>query len=262
MNQRAALLSVDRGSTGSDHELNGSGPSDSVTNRAPAAWGMGKRARTWVKRSLPSALLVAFQMAAQLRSASKSPWQRLGSVMRAWRRAGKKPMLPDKIARVLFVCHGNIMRSPVAEAMLQRELPKLGAGSLKVSSAGLHAVAGRSADPRALTVSREFGVSLVQHRAQSLTASLVDTTDLVVVMDTANAAEFLLLYPREKAKLFFLRQFSRQNPKGRDIPDPYPGDEDDMRRCCGVIEDCVAGLADKLAGQAKRSESFMTGYGN
>jgi protein-tyrosine phosphatase len=267
MMQRSTLFRMEAGSTGSDHELNGSRASDAVRHRAPletAAWGRGKRARTWVKRLLPSALLLAFQTAAQLRSASKSSYQRLGSVVRAWRRAGKKPMLPDKIARVLFVCHGNIMRSPVAEAMLKRELFKLGVASLKVSSAGLHAVAGRSADPRALSVSREFGVSLVQHRSQLLTARLVDASDLVLVMDIVNAAEFLLLYPRAKAKLFLLRQFSRHNQEqGRDIPDPYPGDDEDMRGCCRMLEDCVAGLANGLAAeQGKAGESFITGYGN
>jgi protein-tyrosine phosphatase len=216
-----------------------------------------KRAEILVKWLLPPTALAGLRVVAELRSVSNSRYKRLGSVVRAWRRGGKRPVLRPRVRRVVFVCHGNIMRSPVAEAMLKRELEKQGAKGLGVISAGLHAIDGRTADPRALSVAPEFGVSLVQHRAQLLTLSLVDSSDLIVVMDMGNAAEFLLRYPHSSEKLFLLRQFSAHNRgNDRDIPDPYPGDEEDMRRCCGMLRECVEGLgAELLAGQTKPASS-------
>jgi protein-tyrosine phosphatase len=145
------------------------------------------------------------------------------------------------------------MRSPVAEALLKRELEKHGSTSMTVSSAGMHAICGRGADPRAQTVAPEFGISVTAHQAQVVTQALVDSSDLLVVMDIQNAAEFLLRYPQASRKLFMLRQFSEHNRgPGRDIPDPYPGDEEFMRQCCGMLRECVDGLSAQLrAGQKK-----------
>ncbi len=140
------------------------------------------------------------------------------------------------------------MRSPVSEAMLRSQLEQRGLGNVKIASAGMHAIAGRSADPRAQIVAPEFGVSVNAHRAQLLTQQLVDSNDLVIVMDIQNAAEFLMRFPHDGDKLFMLRQFSEQNrAAGRDIPDPYPGDENYMRQCCGTLQECIEGLAVELA---------------
>jgi protein-tyrosine phosphatase len=145
------------------------------------------------------------------------------------------------------------MRSPTAEAMLRTALAKQGITNLTVISAGLHAIDGRSADPRAQTVAPEFCISLRGHSAQLLTERLINSSDLVIVMDIQNAAEFLLHYPRASDKLFMLRQFSDQSRgPGKEIPDPYPGNEGDMRRCCVMLRDCVEGLTELLAGQSKR----------
>jgi protein-tyrosine phosphatase len=211
-----------------------------------------KRLQGVVKRILPSTLVVAMRVVAELRPVSHSLIKRIGSVASAWRRAGEKPVLPSQAKNVVFICHGNIMRSPVAEAMLQRELEKH-SSNVMVSSAGMHAINGRGADPRAQTVAPEFGVSVSGHQAQVVTQTLVDSSDLLVVMDIQNAAEFLLRYPQASKKLFMLRQFSEHNRgPGRDIPDPYPGDEEFMRQCCGMLRECVDGLSAQLrAGQKK-----------
>jgi protein-tyrosine phosphatase len=149
------------------------------------------------------------------------------------------------------------MRSPVAEAMLKRELAKHGPVNVTVSSAGMHAINGRGADPRAQTVAPEFGVSVSGHWAQVVTQSLVDSSDLLVVMDIQNAAEFLLRYPRASNRLFVLRQFSEQSRgAGRDIPDPYPGDEEVMRQCCGMLRECIDGLTAQLCARQKKAASF------
>lgn len=245
-------------STGADIECDAekspvaAGPGDG----ARSSRGLHKALKTLVKRLLPASMLTKLRIAEQLKTVSNSRRQRLESVIRASRRGARKPALRPPVASVVFVCHGNIMRSPVAEAMLKRELQKRGEANLVVVSAGLHAIAGRSADPRSLKIAPEFGISVIEHRAQPLTLPLVDTSDLVVVMDTENAAEFLLRFPRSSEKLFFLRHFSaHQEGGGCDIPDPYPGNEQDMRRCCAVLSECVGELATQLMALRKNSVS-------
>jgi len=220
---------------------------------APSQSGFRKRLQALSKRLLPSASLSAVRVVAELRPVTSSCIKRTQSVVRAWWRAGQKPVLGSRVKRVVFVCHGNIMRSPVAEAMLRRELEKNGVTNVIVSSAGMRAIDGRNADPRAQTVAPEFGISVSQHKAQPVTQSLVDSSDLVIVMDIQNAAEFLLRYPRASEKLFMLRQFSeRSRGAGRDIPDPYPGDEEYMRHCCGMLRECVEGLIAELLASPKK----------
>ena len=201
-----------------------------------------------LKRFLPPTAVAWLRVSAELRRVTNSRYKRLDGVMRASRRAGKAPILPARIESVVFVCHGNIMRSPVSEAMLRQSLEKQGISGVRVSSAGMQAIIGRSADPRSLTVAPEFGVSVAQHRAQPLTEALVNSSDLVVVMDLQNGAEFLLRFPNASEKLFFLRQFSAQRDKRHcDIPDPYPGDEQHMRNCCYVLQECTEKLAAEIA---------------
>ena len=214
-----------------------------------------KRLQAVIKRLLPANVFVGLRVVAELKPVSGSRYRGLGSVVRAWKRAGQKPVFGSQVTSVVFVCHGNIMRSPAAEGMLKRELDRQGGPKLKVSSAGLHAIDGRCADPRAQTVAPEFGISVDDHCAQLLTRTLIDASDLVIVMDIQNSAEFLLRYPQASEKLFMLRQFSDQSRgSGKDIPDPYPGNEEDMRRCCVMLRECVEGLtAELIAAQNSNS---------
>jgi protein-tyrosine phosphatase len=216
-----------------------------VTDSVPGS--IQKRLQNLLKCLLPSTIWTGLRVTAELKPVSPSSYRRLRAVASAWRTAGKKPVLPREINSVIFVCHGNIMRSPVSEAMFRNELEKRGVTNVNVASAGMHAVNGRSADLRAQKVAPEFGVTVNQHQAQLLSQNLVDAYDLVIVMDIQNAAEFLIRHPRAGGKLFMLRQFSqRSRGAGLDIPDPYPGDEDYMRQCCGMLRECIAALADEF----------------
>lgn len=207
-----------------------------------------QRMQKLIKHVLPASLWSGLRVAAELKPVCASRYRRARAVASAWRRAGRKPVLPPRIKSLVFVCHGNIMRSPVSEAILKKQLEERGIANVNVASAGMHALNGRSADPRSLKVAPEFGVTVSQHRAQLLTQALIDAYDLVIVMDIQNAAEFLIRYPDAGGKLFMLRQFSEQSRgAGRDIPDPYPGDEDYMRQCCRMLNECIAGLTDELA---------------
>lgn len=147
----------------------------------------------------------------------------------------------------LFVCYGNLMRSPMAEAMLKHVLAERGVNGIAVRSAGVHAVSGREAHPWALTVSRELHIPLDQHRAQPLTPQLVSSSDAIFVMDFENLAELETLYPNARAKTSLLSAYADGKQRGREIADPYFENIEGTRRCYALLRTCIDHLADEIA---------------
>jgi protein-tyrosine-phosphatase len=88
--------------------------------------------------------------------------------------------------RILFLCTGNICRSPMAEAIARAELAA-GRNGIEVASAGIAALEGWSATSEAIAVAAEHGLSLAGHRARQLTPELVAATDVVVGMQREHA---------------------------------------------------------------------------
>jgi protein-tyrosine phosphatase len=151
---------------------------------------------------------------------------------------------PEGARALLFLCYGNIMRSPMAAALLSEMLPGELRDRFQVVSAGLHASPDHAADPRSLRIAPDFGVRLDDHRSTQLTRQMVAEADAVFAMDRRNQVEFLALYPEAKEKLFMLGAYAE--PKLAEIPDPYTGDEDDLRRCYRVLELCLRNLVRDL----------------
>jgi protein-tyrosine phosphatase len=146
----------------------------------------------------------------------------------------------------LFVCFGNIMRSPMAEAMLRKSLTDAKLHNIRVNSAGLHAAPGSVAHPWAVTASTEIGLPLTQHRARMLTTDLVSQADAIFAMDFQNKAEMLALYPDSCDKILMLSAYADGSQRYREIPDPYVGDLDATRRCYALLETCVRNLTTDL----------------
>jgi protein-tyrosine-phosphatase len=143
---------------------------------------------------------------------------------------------------MLFVCHGNIIRSPMAAALLSQRLAEL-CPAIAVKSAGFHAEPGRPADPRALALAGEFGVSLDDHRATKISADLVEQAGAIFLMDGLNRAELVSRYPEAASKAFMLGAWldERRLP-GLEIADPYDGDDTDILRCYELLESAIRNL--------------------
>jgi len=142
-----------------------------------------------------------------------------------------------KPMRVLFVCLGNICRSPLAEIIVHGQAEKKGLSSqFTFASAGTgdwHV--GGLADVRSAQTAAQHGLDLSQHRAQQITANKVNDWDWFVAMDDDNRMNLLAMGVPEN-RLLMMRQFEMDSAIVLDVPDPYYGGaegfEDAYRMLC------------------------------
>ena len=202
--------------------------------------------KTVLRKLLPDFLLKERGIYLRLGPKAGAKYMRL-RLLRAVGANASKPAIPKTSRSFLFVCFGNIMRSPMAEALLKQELSNRSRNeSVTVTSAGLHATPGNVAHPWALAAAADFNISLEKHRAQLLTAEMVRDADAIFAMDFQNKAELLTLYPESKHKIFMLSSCLRGHGQHGEIADPYFGDVEATRNCYRTLQTCVQNLADDL----------------
>jgi len=146
----------------------------------------------------------------------------------------------------VFVCFGNIMRSPMAQLIFEQAARDNGLSGLSVTSAGIHATEGKEAHPRARVGARALGLSLDHHRSRLLNAETVSQADAIFAMDFQNKAELLACYPEAGKKIFMLSAYAEGSQRYREIPDPYYGDQEETFRCYAVLNTCVQNLVRSL----------------
>jgi protein-tyrosine phosphatase len=150
------------------------------------------------------------------------------------------------VVRVVFVCTGNICRSPSAEAVLKQRLHEAGLSEvIQVSSAGMAGWhVGKDADPRSLKALRARGYDL-EHSARQVRKAWVDEHDLWIAMDSGHLMELRSLLPG--ADVHLLREW---DPRGNgNVPDPYYDGEEAFEEVLDIIERSCAGLAEHLQKQ-------------
>jgi len=147
----------------------------------------------------------------------------------------------------VFVCHGNIMRSALAEFLMRQALHDAGlTRQVQIVSAGLHASPGREAHPWAQQAATELGISLAEHHAKSFSLNMAEQADCVFAMDFQNKAELLTLYPRVREKVLMLSAYAEGPWQYREIPDPYHGDVQATLLCGQQLRTCVRNLIASL----------------
>ena len=153
------------------------------------------------------------------------------------------PAAPTRY-RVLFVCMGNICRSPTAHGVFEARVREAGLSDrVEVDSVGIHSYhVGAPLDPRSQAHAIRRGYDLSAQRARQLTARDFETFDLVLVMDWDNLALAEELCPPQHAKKLrrFAEFFQRHNSPV--VPDPYQGGSRGFEQVLDLVEDGSAGL--------------------
>jgi protein-tyrosine phosphatase len=156
--------------------------------------------------------------------------------------------------RVLFVCTGNICRSPTAEGVLKKLAADAGlAHQIVVDSAGTHGYhVGEAPDARAQAHARRRGYDLSRLRARRIARDDFHTFDLILAMDREHHAILAKLAPQSAGeKLRMMLEFARR-ASGDEVPDPYYGGPDGFELVLDLIEDAAAGLLDHLKAELAR----------
>jgi protein-tyrosine phosphatase len=146
--------------------------------------------------------------------------------------------------KLLFVCAGNICRSPTAEGVMVRLLGEAGlAGRVVVDSAGTGGWhVGELPDPRTREAASRRGLALT-HQARQLRRADLERFDLVLVMDGDNLRHVAgLARPGARAEIRLLRSFDPTAPAGAIVPDPYAGGPDGFEEVLDLCERACAGL--------------------
>ena len=157
--------------------------------------------------------------------------------------------MSDRIKHILFVCTGNICRSPFAEGLLKKLVQKNRLDDIVADSAGLLAFPGNSATGLAQKVAEEYDVDLSGHIAKSVKEDIVDRSDLILVMEYSQAKELLDAFPEAEDKVFLIRRFASFGSKDRGVADPYGLNYEAYRFCFLDIQDGVSGLAEYLSAE-------------
>ena len=160
---------------------------------------------------------------------------------------------------ILFVCMGNICRSPTAEAVMRDLLADAGLeGRVEVDSAGTGGWhVGDAPDPRSVAAAARRGI-VVAGAARQLAAEDFPRFDLLVAMDADNARAMRACAPSEAAagKVRLLREFDSTSAASGDldVPDPYYGGPDGFDRVLDLVDAACRGLLDDVRGGTVSSQ--------
>lgn len=152
------------------------------------------------------------------------------------------------MTRVLFVCLGNICRSPLAQGMMEYHLQRAGLGDrVRVDSAGTAAYhTGEPPDECAIEAAARRGFDISRQRARQVQCSDIEAFDYICAMDLDNLAALNARCPGvNDARLGLLMDFS-PGPAGQEVPDPYYGGEDGFEHALDLIESAVEGLVQEI----------------
>ncbi|MDN3494029.1 low molecular weight protein-tyrosine-phosphatase [Winogradskyella bathintestinalis] len=149
------------------------------------------------------------------------------------------------MTNILMVCLGNICRSPLAQAVLQSQLPE---DSFYVDSAGTGAYhIGNPPDKRSIAIAQKHGLDISTQSARQFKVSDFDSFDYIFVMDQSNYNDIIALARNDndisKVQLFLKPNVSIKN---KNLPDPYHGNQSDFENVYHLINETCHTLKQML----------------
>jgi protein-tyrosine-phosphatase len=159
------------------------------------------------------------------------------------------PELPSRVDSLLFICLGNICRSPFAAHLAARLLAEAGHDGIRCSSAGLRPSQAARSTPEACVAASHYGLSLEQHAPQPVTRDLLASHDVVCVMEWRQLVQLQAAYPAFRHRMFLLSlldtdaggAYERYN-----IADPFGGTLSSYEACYSRIDRALRRMLARL----------------
>jgi protein-tyrosine phosphatase len=148
---------------------------------------------------------------------------------------------------VLFVCMGNICRSPTAEGVFRHKVKQAALeDKISIDSAGTHAYhVGNSPDPRAQEAALRRNIDLSQQRARRVSAEDFKKFDYIIAMDTSNRQDLLSICPAGfEDRIYLFLDFAECEEA--EVPDPYYGQGRGFEIVLNLVEEAAVGLLDHI----------------
>jgi len=171
------------------------------------------------------------------------------SQRRSWSTGKVKARLASA-RTLLFVCYGNINRSALAERYMRQIRSD---AQVDVMSAGFHTQSGRPADPVMRDVARERGVDLDNWVSRIVDRQMVESADVIFVMELAHLQRLVDRYPAVRDRTFLLGLASGAAAPTSEVADPYGRSRDIYARCFNEVTACVSAIATTLGESAAGS---------
>ncbi len=151
---------------------------------------------------------------------------------------------------VLFVCMGNICRSPTAEGYFRHHLAASDlANEVRTDSAGTHGYhVGHPPDSRAMATVAKRGIDIGDLRARRVEPGDFERFDLILAMDEDNLRNLEAMNPGGGASVELMLSFSSRFGDVREVPDPYYGGQDGFEFMCDLLDEATRGLLAHLQG--------------
>ena len=166
------------------------------------------------------------------------------------------PRLPADPRSILFLCKGNVCRSPFAEYRMRRFMEGYG---ITVFSAGLRVDIQGAPPLQAHEAAREFGVDLSDHLSKQVNKKMMDAHDIVFVMELRQIQLLKQTFPGYEDRIYLLPLQDKKDKNNKvfyryNIPDPYGKSHQEYEACYHRIEECLANLSLALIHQGTSNE--------
>jgi len=152
------------------------------------------------------------------------------------------------MVKVLFVCMGNICRSPTAHGVFRELVQREGLHELiEIDSAGTHAYhVGKGPDERAQATARTRGIDLSDLRARQVAAEDFEHYDYVIAMDQENYISLSRQCPEQLVERIYMFMDFAPQMRTREVPDPYYGGAQGFERVFDLVDAAAAGLLEEI----------------